>query len=108
VNVGIIIGHIASEKSIFRRISRLFEETCTEGGETVSVKAGFIGSICPKDWLFVVSPRVRVFDDEKKSVIQLFDFWLFPGCWWLFGLLVLVPKALLGPERAQKMSNAKG
>ena len=70
--MGIVIAHIASEKSIFRRI--LFEETCTEGGETVSVKAGFIGSIRPKDWFFVVSPGIRVFDDEKKSVIQLLDF----------------------------------
>jgi hypothetical protein len=69
--VGVIIAHIASEKSTFRRISRLFEETCTEGGETVSVKAGFIGSIRPKDWFFVVSPGFRIFDDEKKSVILI-------------------------------------
>jgi hypothetical protein len=35
------------------------------------VKAGFIGSIRPKDWFFVVSPGMRVFDDEKKSVILI-------------------------------------
>jgi len=36
-------------------------------------KADLTGSICPKYGFRIVSPGVRVFDDEKKSVIQLLD-----------------------------------
>jgi len=43
-----------------------------------------IGLIRPKDGFRIVGPGVRVFDDEKKSVIQLLDFWVVLGCRLLF------------------------
>lgn len=63
-------------------------------------KAYLIGSIGPEDGFLIVSPRIRVFDDEEKSVVELLDLGWFLRCLCLFGLLKLVAEAFLGPGAA--------
>ena len=70
---------ILSESQSFWNPFVLFERMRTPINQAFVVKAFFIGLISPEDGFRIVSPRIRVFDDEEKSVVQLLDSGCFLG-----------------------------